>query len=171
MTRMSLIVFEKTGHVLGAFTRAAAPDGAVTAAQIAGDALTLRDPDTGDDLFHVPAQCLGVHTIDRQDDVITSHRDYVLKDGIALERADPNTAPSFDSTAKELTVTLDAAATEKVVAYAQVEADGEPAKVVPIEIPAAAVNGLVQLTLTPGSTYQLLALIPGYRAQFLSFTA
>lgn len=171
MTRMSLIVFEKTGHVLGAFTRAASPDGPVTVAQIAGDALTLRDADTGEELVHVPTQFLKVQTIDRDDDVITSHRDYVLKDGIPLEKSDPNTPPAFVSAAKELTVTLDGPATEKVAAYAQVEAEGEPAKVVPIEIAVGASDGVVQLTLTPGTTYRLLALIPGYRAQFISFAA
>ncbi|NOT27620.1 MAG: hypothetical protein HOP16_16155 [Acidobacteria bacterium] len=171
MTRMSLIVFEKTGHILGAFTRAANPDGAVTAAQVVGEALTVRHAENGSELFHVSASLLTVKTIDRVDDVITSHRNYVLKDGLAMEKGDPVTAPGYDSANKKLDVKLDANATEKLVAYAQVETEGEPPKVIPIEIPALDDEGHAPVTLTPGTIYQLLVLIPGYRAQFKSFTA
>jgi hypothetical protein len=171
MTRMSLIVFEKTGHVLGAFTRAANPDGAVTAAQIAGEALTVRDADSGADLFHVPASLLTVKTIDRVDDVITSHRNYVLKDGLAVEKGDPATGTGYNNATKAIDVKLAVSTTEKLVVYAQVETDGEPPKVIPLEIPAGDDEAHAMVTLTPGTVYQLLVLIPGYRAHLSVFSA
>ena len=61
MTKMmSLIVFEKTGHVLGAFTRTADPEGEISTEDLVGDGLLLRDAGSGEVKIHYRSQKGGV---------------------------------------------------------------------------------------------------------------
>ena len=169
MDNMSLIVFEKTGHVLGAFTRTADPEGTVTAEDVVGDGLALRDPDTGDDLVSVQPQHLTVQTIDRRDDVIVSHRSYVLEDGVATERSALAAATALQYGGSTLTLTLPNAPSEDIEAWVQIEDDQSQPVVLSVEIFSSGTQGTASLTLTPGD-YGVLVLVPGYRALVGSLT-
>src|SRR5687767_5828213 len=85
MDKMSVIYVEKTGHVLGAFTRTADSKSEPAAEAVVGDALLLRDPDGGELLFSVGSQLLKVKNVDLNDGLLLAHLNYILKDDLPQE--------------------------------------------------------------------------------------
>ena len=163
MDKMSLIVFVKTGHVLGAFTRAAAPEAALEPAEVAGEGIWVRDVTTGERLLTVEPQYLAVETTDRRDTVLLAHRRFVLVDGLPQEQGTSLTGLTLSATT--LTLTLPANASEDLEAWVQVEGGPTGDRIVTkVEIPSGQGNTPVitqQLTLAPGD-YAILALVPGF---------
>jgi hypothetical protein len=170
MDKMSLIVFKDSGHVLGAFTRTVDPEGAIAAQQVAGDAIVVRDPDTGDDLFHVSSARLAIQTIDRRDDAILLYRQFVFKDGLAAEMP-AITAAGATYAAGVLNVTLDNNVTGNTKVWVQLEAADQTPILVAVDIPDGLNSGDATVTLTPGVTYDVLVLAPGYRAHVQQIAA
>lgn len=161
MEKMALVVFAETGHVLGALTRTADPEGALTPEDVVGDAFLIRDPDTGDRLLNVSARHLGVEIVDRDRQVLLLPRPFVLVDGLPDEPPEIAAgAVTHDGT--QVTVTLSAAVTEDIEAWLQFEAVGEEPALRKVGIPAGSAVGQENLTLTPGD-YTVLLLAPGYR--------
>ena len=162
MQKMSVIYVEKTGHVLGAFTRTADAESEPPAEDVAGAALLLRDPDTGRQMFSVGSQHLKVKNVDRNDDVIVSHQSYVLEDDVPAEKPELTFASAFGYTRPTLTVTVTAAPAEDVKAFVQFEDGMNDPIVVWVDILSGATSGDATVTLAPG-TYDILMLVPGYR--------
>lgn len=160
--QMSLIYFEKTGHVLGAFTRTSDSESEPSAEDVVGDALLVRDPGDGQLLFSVGSQHLKVKNTDRIDSVLLAHRDYVLVDD-APEEGDKITAsPAYDPTTQKLTVTLPASPLEDVTVSIQIEDGTSQPILVSVDIPTTTASGAATLSLATG-TYNVLVLAPGYR--------
>lgn len=163
MDKMSLIVFAKTGHVLGAFTRTAAPEAALEPAEVAGEGVWIRDVASGSRLLTVEPQHLKVETVDRRDAVLLAHRRFILVEGVTQEPPTMANVNSVTLSGTQLTITLGASPPEDVEAWVQVEGGptGERAVVpVPILHTQNAVNAT--LSLSPGD-YAILALVPGFR--------
>jgi hypothetical protein len=168
MLKMSLIVYGATGHVLGAFTRAGDPEGAVTAEQVVGDGLLVRDPDTGETLLTVAPQHLEVKSVDRRDDVILAYRDYVLEDNVPVETLSTTGVVTYVAPST-LKITLPSAAPRDLKAWVQIE-DGMPQPIVtPVDIVKGDTVGSAVVTLTPGD-YNVLALVPGFRTLIFVLT-
>lgn len=161
MDKMSLIVFAETGHVLGAFTRAAAPEAVVEPAEVAGEGVWIRDAESGERLFTVEPQHLKVETVDRRDAVLLAHLRFALVDGLPQEHG-PIT--SVTMTATLITVQfggLPAAA--EIKAWVQVEGGpGDVRVVLQVTIPQTMNQGTAALTSSAGD-YRVLALVPGFR--------
>lgn len=166
MEKMSLIYVEKTGHVLGAFTRTSDSESEPAAEAVVGTALLLRDPDSGKQLFGVGSQHLKVKNVDRNDDVILSHRDYVLEDDAPAEKGALVFASVVKYTKPTLTIELTTSPAEDIKVLVQIEDGTSQPVLVTVDVapdttPPA--TGTATVTLAPG-TYNTLALVPGYRA-------
>ncbi|MCP4898066.1 MAG: hypothetical protein GY906_13930 [bacterium] len=162
MEKMAVVVFAETGHVLGALTRTADPEGALEPADIVGDALLIRDPDTGDRLLNVPARHLGVEIVDRVQQVLLAPRPFVLVDGLPDEPSEITGGASpvaHDGT--KLTVTLVPLPPEDIEVWVQLEAPREEPVLRRVAIPATGTSS-ENFTLTPGG-YAVLLLAPGYQ--------
>ena len=169
MDKMSLIHFKDSGHVLGAFTRTVDPEGAIAAEQVAGDAIVVRDPDTGVDLFHIASARLAIATVDRRDDAILLFQRFVVKDGLAAEMpALTGTVASYASGV--LTITLNASVTGNAKVWVQLEEPGQTPILLAVDIPDGLATGDATVTLTPGVTFDVLVLAPGYRTHVQQIT-
>lgn len=167
MDKMSLIVFAKTGHVLGAFTRAAAPEAAVEPAEVAGEGIWIRDVASGERLLTVEPQHLAVETVDRRDAVLLAHQRFALVDGLPQEHG---AISGVVLTAAQVTVQIGPATPEELKAWVQVEGGpGGDRVVLQVTIPQAANSGNAALTSSPGD-YTVLALVPGFRTFIDSVT-
>jgi hypothetical protein len=163
MEKMSVIVYAATGHVLGAFTRAIDPEGTLTADQVVGAALLVRDPESGNDIAHVEPQHLAIALVDRRDDLLLLHRRYVLADGVPAEQAVLTSAPPIEHANGTLTITLDRAPADDAIVWVQLEDGVSQPIVVSVEVSAAAKTGSALVTLTPNVSYNALVLAPGYQ--------
>ena len=166
MEKMSLIYVEKTGHVLGAFTRTADAESEPAAEAVVGTALVLRDPDTGKQLFSVGSQHLKIKNVDRNDDVILSYRDYVLEDDAPAEKGTLTFASVVTYVKPTLTISLATSPAEDIKVLVQIEDGTSQPITVTVEVApvtTAPATGTTIVTLAPG-TYNTLALVPGYRA-------
>jgi hypothetical protein len=171
MDKMSVIYVEKTGHVLGAFTRTADSESEPAADAVVGSALLLRDPDDGELLFSVGSQLLKVKNVDLNDGVLLASRDYVLKDDLPQEGILFTATPvSYDDPTNSVEVTLPNPTPEDITVSVQIEDGLSQPIVVAIDILATTDNGSAPVTLAPG-TYDALVLAPGYRAYFGTITA
>lgn len=170
MDKMSVIYVEKTGHVLGAFTRTADSKSEPAAEAVVGSALLLRDPDDGELLFSVGLQLLKVKNVDLNDGLLLAHRDYVLKDGLPQEGDVLTGTPvAYDNTDNTVDVTLPANPPKDITVSVQIEDGLSQPIVVAIDIPMTTNTGSTPVTLAPG-TYDALVLAPGYRAYFGTIT-
>ncbi len=167
MDKMTLIVFAETGHVLGAFTRTADPEGAVEAAAVVGDGLLIRDADSGGRLLTVEPQHLAVEIVDREDRVLLAHHRYAVVDGDPQEQPAQTGAPVvLDGMEVKLTPGLPGGgAPEDLEAWVQVQGPGIEPVVAKVKIESGDVDGTASMTLPPGpEPYDVLALVPGFRA-------
>lgn len=160
MDKMSLIVFEKTGHVLGAFTRDAAPEAAVEPAEVAGEGVWIRDAESGERLFTVEPQHLKVETVDRRDAVLLAHLRFAMVDGLPQENV---VISGIVLTATQITVQTGSLAPAEIKAWVQVEGGpGGDRVVLQVTIPQNTNFGNAAVTFNPGD-YRVLALVPGFR--------
>ncbi len=171
MNKMSLITFEATGHVLGAFTRTADPEGDVQAADVVGDELLLRDPDTGATVLRVPASQLLVETVDRLDQVILLHRSYVVEDGLPLEQGNELNAGAvtYNSANNEIEVALPFNYTEDTEGWIVTDDLSTPPVIRKVAFAAATSPGTAAASLQPGD-YGALVVAPGFKAFVEFFT-
>lgn len=169
MDQMGLIVFAKTGHVLAAFTRAIDPAGALTADNVVGSALFVRDPDSAEEMAHVEPQHLAVKIVDRRDDVLLLHRRYIVEEGLPVQGSAATLSLSYADPV--LTVDIGVNPSDDIEAWLQLEDGVSQPIVASVEIPAAGTSGDVELTLTPGTEYRALVLAPGFAAATETFTA
>ena len=97
MDKMTLLVFGETGHVLGAVTRTSQPDVPPDPPEVVGDALILRNGETGETQIRVSADRLKAEVVDRRDQVMLNTRAYVVESGL-VEEQDPLNVSLFDNT-------------------------------------------------------------------------
>jgi hypothetical protein len=167
--KMSLILFDKTSHVLGAFTRAVDSGGDSTPQDVAGDGLILRDASSGAEMAHVPPQLLKVMSIDRRDDVILRFRNYVVDDGVAQEKGAITTAAPLAYAAGTLTLKIQNAAPKDLEAWVQLEDGVSQPIVLKVDIVETDTDGTAPVTLSPGD-YNALVLVPGYASLLFKLT-
>ena len=174
MDKMGLVILEKTGHVLGAFTQAVASAGDVSAEQVSGDGLLYRHEGTGDELAHVAPQHLKVVFVDRRDDVLLRSRLYVYvvkeKQVVPVAAPDPGVSLTYTPADKTLAIDMKAPVAQDVSGWVQLEGADQPI-VAPLEIEDGKEKGIIDVTLTVGTTYSVLVLVPGFGAVAKTFTA
>lgn len=161
MDKMSLIVLQKLGHVLGAFTRTADDATDLKAKDVVGEELLVRDEATGDTLVRIPEQHLEVKPADRRDDVILAHRRYVLVDGLPEEKPSVTAAPAW--IAGVLTITLPSPPANDGKAWVEIDNGQTEPTILTIDLTTAASTGTAPVTLSNGE-YGILVAAPGYRA-------
>lgn len=160
MDKMTLIVFAETGHVLGAASRMADPEGERTAEQLVGDGLELRDPETGDLLLTVPAQHLEAKIVDRIQQTLLAPYDYVLEGEMAEQKEELATPVTLDISENEAKVDVPVPVLQPTKAWLLVGKPGDDPVLTSAEI--SGTSGSASLNISAGK-YRVLALIPGYR--------
>jgi acetyl-CoA acetyltransferase len=80
----TVIVVAATGHVLGMVTHEGDPDGAPSAAAVAGEAFPLRDGASGDVFVDVPVAELATSAVPVVDDLLRTPQSCAVADGAAI---------------------------------------------------------------------------------------
>jgi hypothetical protein len=155
--KMTLLYVKQTGHVLGAVTREADPDGAITPQALAQGGLLVRGFSTNEQ-FEVPPEQLNVLTVDLQEVVLLDPRGYVVdEEEQSVGNLPGLTAPTVTLTPKDVTVALATASDVKVWVQIAGASLTQP-QVVTGTIPAGGLSVVMQIeTLGPGQ-YQTLTL-------------
>lgn len=167
--QMSLVVFARTGHVLGAVTRTANPEGKLEPPDLVDDGMQLRDPTTGEQLLIVEPDNLKVVSVIRREPVLMTPRRYVVVDDVPQPEPDLydpiGGTPPVQFAAGKITLTLPAATSENLEAWVQVEGGPVPARILlelKIVLAVSNIATTDDLPLAPGD-YGVLAMVPGYR--------
>lgn len=171
MEKMGLIVFAKTGHVLGAFTRQGDPEGALDPEAVAGGGLRVRNQETGAGFLTVEPRHLTVEIVDRFDRVLLDWQRYVVEDKVPDDTGKDVTSVTLDGT--EVEVELPADATEDLEAWVQVEGGPTNERIVQkVMIPSGTGSSSPATDPLPLSAgeYLVLVLVPGHRAEITRIT-
>jgi hypothetical protein len=164
--KMTVLTFAATGHVLGAVTRTGQPETAPQPADIVGDALLVRDPETGQLEIHVAAERLSAVLVDRADHVLLNFRAFTVEGGLVEEQ--PELPSGFTLTLNGVSVGVDLGAGSPVFedtdVWVQIEGDAILNPIVrTFQIPENDHQVSEALSLPVGD-YTILVLIPGFRA-------
>lgn len=158
---MHLVVHAETGHVLAAGltlengTPAADPDSLI------GEALLIRDPDSGQIEQTVSGDHLQVQTMAAREDVLMTAREFILVDGLPEAS---NDEPTVNLTGTQIIITLVTAAPLDETVWVQIEGDNLVDPVVHrVNIPETLVSGQETLQL-PSGQYRVLMLAARHRA-------
>lgn len=173
MEKMTLVVFWETGHVLGALTRTADPEGSLEVADVVGDDLPLRSPFNGQEWATIEARRLGVETVDFDESVLLQPHRFAVVDGSAEQQRvleEPPITPGgqLALSATEIRLTLGVPVSAPVTAWVQIEGGADDVRILQrlsIPGPPAMPEATQPVQLATGN-YRALALVPEYGAHF-----
>lgn len=163
--KMDLIVAGPDRHVLAVALRhnKAGADPAV--ADLVGDGLRLRDPETGETIVTIPAEELALVQADLREDVLLTAHNFALVDNLPEDGAPPHANP-IQLDGATITVNLPAAAPDGAKVWAFIEGGPQPI-VHRLEIAAGGSTSAEALQL-PNASYRALILATGVRAALVT---
>jgi hypothetical protein len=165
--KMTLLYLKQTGHVLGAVTRVADPDGEITPEALAQGGLFVRGL-AANQQFEIQPEQLDVLTVDLQEVALLNPRGFIVnEEDQTAEELQPGGSSALNAstvTATRVTVNLAAspATTTEVKVWVQIQGGNltQP-QIVSGKIAAGAVTVDLQIeTLSPGQ-YVLLTVATG----------
>jgi len=84
--KMTVVKSALTNHILGAVTRTGNPEGKISALDMTGEYLTIKNKSTGNDEFRIDSEkILITEYIDLNKELFSSPYDYIAKDGKAVK--------------------------------------------------------------------------------------
>lgn len=175
MDKMTLIVFSKTGHVLGAVSRNGNPGGALEPVDLVGEGFYLRDPEKGELVNKIQPDLLKIEVVDKDDKALLMPRNFMLQEGLleAVEDLISSDKIKLLSNTK-VEVSFNTNFTEDLEFYVLIEknVDSGAGDILSLNIdsssnPPFVVEGTVNLL---DGDYSVLLVVPGYRPRYFSLT-
>ena len=190
--KMQVLFVKQTGHVLAAFTRTADPEGKVSANDLTGSGVRIRNvtrvgaTPPGGETLSVPPDSLDVAVVNFDADVFTSPLSFAAGGGVVAQLGTdiPQTIPSADFKTGQITVTLSSPAAEDLSVWLQLEEvnplpGNEPERRVTQGLMSKTESTVdLNLTIRPGGPpasipkkdFYVLVLVAGHQPLFAKMT-